>query len=433
MAAVAPQVIVEAPHHHLIAAGAAIDILDSESRGGSDDADTWLLTLAICVPIAVSVTTVLSYCVARDPFRAFAVGLTAGAALQTVVVACYRLGGFGVASHARVDTYNEICQRMDRALRATGDPDPDALVHQAQVRAAQAVRAQGEAFANARAKRGLHWLLGKGYVDLFGLVHGAEELVIVYEPVEQVVSDAFMDWSRLSGSQVPGRDDLLARLCHAMGVLDAGCAAYLPLTGMPGAPAGAHVPTSAATLPPALAARTALRDVRHRINVFRDGHRRTLLRARDDLLDTLFLTGLVTCLLLALLLVGRPHVSTLVGGATLYALGMLVGLFVHLSAAPDPSTQQEDYGLRALALFQIAELSGIAAVLGAYVGVALPVFMDVNKGSALPPPATVYDLASYPAALVFGLIFAVAPRLLVQRLAAGVNQTQLELKTSSAR
>jgi hypothetical protein len=43
----------------------------------------------------------------------------------------------------------------------------------------------------------------------------------------------------------------------------------------------------------------------------------------------------------------------------------------------------------------------------------------------------VYNIANYPVAIIFALIFAVTPRLLVQRLAADVVQTQRNLQTSS--
>jgi hypothetical protein len=63
--------------------------------------------------------------------------------------------------------------------------------------------------------------------------------------------------------------------------------------------------------------------------------------------------------------------------------------------------------------------------------------LDVNKASAqslgvIPSPAQVYDLTHYSVTIIFALIFAVTPKLLLQRLAAGIVQTQNELKTSSA-
>jgi hypothetical protein len=413
-------------------------ILDGERRGGSDDADTWLLTVAICIPVSASVGVVVAYSIAHDPFRAFAVGGIVGAVALGLLLALYRIGRFNRAQHASVDMYNELCRRMDHALRAVPTPDPDDAVRRAQDRAFHSVAASGEAFQLAREKRGMHWVLGRGYVDLQSIVHRAEENLILYEPLEGLLNDALLDQARLTGSQIPSRDDLLNRLRRALTVLDPASVQYLPSPPCPSAPsAPSDAQPGTQQMNPRMTARVMLQDVRYQVNTFREDRRHRLIQARDNLVSTLFLTGLVTILLVALLVIGRPTQATLLGGAILYAVGMLVGLFVHLSAALDAGKRQEDYGLATVALFQITALSGIAAVLGAYVGVTFPAVMDVNKVNAqslaaIPGPAQVYDLAHYSVAIIFGLIFAMAPRLLLQRLAAGITQTQNELKTSSA-
>lgn len=423
-----------------ITAGKLEHILDGQRLGGSDDADTWLLTLAICVPIAASVGVIIAYSIDNDAFRAFFIGAAVDVAMLILLVSIYKLGKFNTAQHASVDTYNKLCQRMDRVLRIDVPADPDDKVRQAQHHAAESVRAGGEAFLSARQKQGIHWVLGKGYIDLSGVVHRAEEALLLYEPLEELLDDALADRARLEGSQIPARDDLLNRSRHALGILSPTSVQYLPpLTlRVPDAGNGAADPGHGGQqLDPGVEARAILRDVRYQVNTFREERRRNLIQVRDDLISTLFLTGLATVLLLALLVIGRPSESTLLGGAVLYTIGMIVGLFVHLSAAPNPGKLQEDYGLSTVALFQIAALSGIAAVLGAYVGVTFPAVVDVNKVTqaglgAIPSPAQVYNLANYPVTIIFALIFAITPRLLIQRLAAGVAQTQSELKTSNA-
>jgi hypothetical protein len=418
-----------------IRAEGADGILDGEQLGGSDDADTWLLTLAICIPIAAAVSVVMTYSLTLDPYRAFAIGAAVAVVNTLLLLGIYHGGQFDRAQHASVDTYNELCQRMDRVLRIEATPHSDDAVRTAQQRAAQSVTARGEAFKAARKKLGIHWILSKGYLDLLGIVHRAEEDVLLYEPLEQLLDDALADRARLTGSQVSGRDDLLNRLRRGLGVLSPTSVNYLPQEP-PAAPDMAN-PPDAPPLQPDMEARVILRDVRYQIHTFRDDHRSSLIQVRDDVITTLFLTGLATVLLLMLLLIGNPTKTTLLGGSVLYVLGMIVGLFIHLSVAPNLGTRQEDYGLSTVALFQIAALSGIAAVLGAYVGVTFPAVMDVNKVTStglgpIPSPDLVYDLANHPVTIIFALIFAVTPRLLVQRLAAGVTQTKQELQSSSA-
>lgn len=315
-----------------------IGILDDGKRGGSDDADTWLLTLAICIPVSAAVGVVIAYSIGHDPFRAFAVGAIIAVLVLGLLLTLYRVGNFGSAQHASVDTYNELCRRMDHTLRVTPTHRSDDPARLAQERAFQGVAASGEAFRIAREKRGLHWLLSRGYIDLQGIVHRAEQDLMLYEPLEQLLDDALIDQARLTGSQIPQRDDLLRRSSRALAALCPESTAYLP-------PAPAAPSTSPAAkddpqpavdhLNPAIAARVILQDVRYQVNSFRNDRRRRLVQVRDNLISTLFLTGLVTVLLLALLVMGRPSEPTLLGGAILYAIGMIVGLFVHLSAAPD--------------------------------------------------------------------------------------------------
>ena len=131
-------------------------ILDDGKRGGSDDADTWLLTLAICIPVSAAVGVVIAYSVGHDPFRAFAVGAIIAVLVLGLLLVLYRVGNFGSAQHASVDTYNELCRRMDHApaghanarFRRCGAWAHAA--HAAQDRAFQGVAASGEAFRIAR-------------------------------------------------------------------------------------------------------------------------------------------------------------------------------------------------------------------------------------------------------------------------------------------
>ncbi len=400
------------------------------------------------IPLLASVGVVMAFSPDRNSFLALAIGAGVGVVTLLVIWWVYNHWQFNRAQHASVDTYNDLCQRMDYVLRVEAPPDPDDAVWQAQLRAAQGVAARGLEFKAARAKRGIHWVLGTGYLDLTEITHRAEEELLLYEPREQLLADALADQARLIGSQISGRDNLLICIRCALSAISATSVQYLPPPSAAdegglrhnGSAANGSGPSAAPSLNPMLEARAFLRHVRYQVNTFRDERRRRLMQVRRVLMTSLFVTSLATVLLLVLLIIGHPATQTLLGGAVLYVIGMVVGLWVHLSTGPDPSSRQEDYGLATVALFQIAALSGIAAVLGAYVGATFPAVVDSNSVTnvtgksavAIPSPDQVYDLAHYPVAVILALIFAMTPQRLVQRLSAGVIQTQRELQTSSA-
>jgi hypothetical protein len=74
---------------------------------------------------------------------------------------------------------------------------------------------------------GPSWVTATGYVSVWERVYRAEEALIEVVPQEAVLSGAVYDESRLQGSKIEPREELLAKLRQAVAVIDPGAGQYL--------------------------------------------------------------------------------------------------------------------------------------------------------------------------------------------------------------
>ena len=186
------------------------------------------------------------------------------------------------------------------------------------------------------ADTGLRWVSGSGYTSTWNLIHRAEEALIEIEPVEAVLRGTMHDMFSIKGSTMNNGDELLDKLILAVHDLDPLASTYF----------SEHQPdksrdrllnkliqtvTSEKEVLRQIAARFnillkhgdnatddddeievvtptdkklqararfALREIRRTLNGFRDGIWDGLVRARNRLLGTIALTGVVTHILL---------------------------------------------------------------------------------------------------------------------------------------
>jgi len=354
------------------------DFLGTDTRGGVDDADVWLLSVAATIPLYISIGAIAAYVVTTGNHRAAIIViiciLLVALIAMVVLLATFK---FNTASHVSVDTYNELCQRMHRAANVPSPPAPIDLELQAHNR----VEGYGTAFINARDKRGLQWLVTKGYLDLYRLVHRAEEALIMYEPVDLVLADGLLDVARLTDSTIPKSDDRIKQVLQALTVIAPATAPYLSqlpahVISPPDRSTGATDDEQRKQDEKCIAARVILRSARSYVNTFRDTRRLSLVQARNSLVSTLFVTSCATLLLLLFVLAGLPPAPALLTGAVLYAIGAIVGLFNRLYSNVGSVGVVEDYGIFIVRLFQTALVSGLAGVLGVYIAIALPAALN---------------------------------------------------------
>ena len=80
-------------------------------------------------------------------------------------------------------------------------------------------------------RKDTRWIAGTGYLQVWNLVHRAEEAIITLEPREEVIREAIYDEMCLTGSNITGRDSALVKLQLAVERLSATATQYLNHTG----------------------------------------------------------------------------------------------------------------------------------------------------------------------------------------------------------
>jgi hypothetical protein len=440
-------------------------LLGKDEPGGIDDVDVWLMSAFAMIPMAASVTLILVFHWSTSSTEAIAAAAGLALVFTLSLYGSYLVFHFNAAPHASVDTYNDVCNRMARVLsvklHASGDDQHD---HPSKVSARLGIMETVQAFTLFRKKKGLHWILGKGYLDLLRLVHRSEEALIMCESVDLVMADAAKDRRRLSGANTPQRDDLLTQLHDALHLLEPEMMQVLEeLRGKHGngsteapvvsCPAQAPQPQLPSSDREALA-RQMLKDVRFAVNEFRDASRARLVEARNNLIARLFLTALTTSLLVVFIvaevdpnfsgvtqgpLAAPDKVSNVVmDGAVLYAVGATVGLLSRLYADLSREKVGGDYGYSHVRLFQTFLVSGLAGVAGVYIGVVLPILGNQLPSPSTPPHADIpslveiFNLQTFPAAVLYAAVFGLAPGLVFDRLWGAVDRYRENLQSSEA-
>jgi hypothetical protein len=352
------------------------------------------------------------------------------------------------ADQANVSAYTQVCQRLrDIDARLTAAANRDQL-SAAELTAAQRATAIRELVRAELGKPGARWILGTGYINLWTLVHRAEEALLLVQPPDEVGAAGLYDEMRLQGSDIQNSDQLLVKLRMAVVRLAPATAIYL--SQQPPALASGAV-TAPALTPEQVTdgARLALRDVRQAINEFRDSSWDALVRARNHLLGTMTATGIVTYLIFAVAIGGRAAdgpssllTDTFAAAASFYLIGATVGLFNRLYAESSTDNSVEDYGLTAARIALTPVLSGLAALGGVIVVAMLPSALSGNiltpttataaAANAVPTLDQIYSLAGNPLGIILSAIFGLTPSLLIGALQNAGDKYRSAVQSTAA-
>lgn len=229
---------------------------------------------------------------------------------------------------ANASVYRELREQYDFTMSriesnpVDGDPpNPTAAAARAEAVAQMALcQRELDPDSTTPSTPGIDWVLATGYVTLWRRIHRAQEALYLIEPKPEVVGRALFDRARLDNSAIAARDELLAQLNRAIVTLEP-AAAHLanlpddPGTGTPASPPGPPPPPP----DPAAAegqARMVLRNTARIINQFRDDRREGLIRARNNLYRTVFITAATAYLLYGLALIREVDELAIVAPST---------------------------------------------------------------------------------------------------------------------
>lgn len=380
---------------------------------------------------------------------AYLVG-TAAALLCWVVLALVFRTRLSSVETANSAVYRELRVEFDstasrlRSNPITGKPstsDTAAAAH-AEATAQLALCKELDPEAAESESYGMDWVLATGYLTLWRRIHRADEALLLIEPIPDVVGRALEDQARLENSAIPGRDQLLGQLGRVIVALEPVAAhlANLPeevlpkLARDPGTESRAEREPASDRDAVERQSRMVLRNTARIIHEFRDDRREGLIRARNNLYRTVFVTAITAYLLYGLALLRQVDELAIVAMVSFYLVGSILGLFRQLGQASSIDTVKEgDYGLSTARLFYTPLLSGLAAVGGVVLVAEAGAVIPTADGQVmLPGLGQIFDLAGNQFGLIAAAVFGLTPNLLNQRLERQAEQYKDDLKSTEA-
>lgn len=155
-----------------------------------------------------------------------------------------------------------------------------------------------------------------------------------------------------------------------------------------------------------MTSRATLRVVMHAINDFRDSRRAEMIRARNRLLLTIFVTSLLAYgIEIVVLLAGAPP-SSLIAAILFFLVGATVGLLDRLRREARSSSAMDDYGLFEARLLHTPLLSGLAAVGGVLLINVIPALTTAMSADPKAAVGTISLGSIYSVSNVGGILMA---------------------------
>ena len=278
--------------------------------------------------------------------------------------------------------------------------------------------------------QGLCWLLATGYINMWKLLHHAEEALIEIEPIEAVVNKAVHDELCLQDSNIGNSEVLLDKLRIAVKKLSPSATVYL--TKQPREQEASSDPQSKGNQSrsdPEMEARTTLREVRRTLNEYRDTLWEGLIRTRNRLMMIVVITGFLAYILLSLSIANDVHSSYVVAATVFFLVGAIVGLFNRLHLETQINNAVNDYGLSMARVMATPMLSGLAAV-GSVLVITLLTGAIQNDLKLPDDIASIYSIN--PWHIVLAAMFGLAPSLLIRMLQQKAESYKSDIKSSKA-
>jgi hypothetical protein len=399
-----------------------------------------VLIYLVSVNILELVPTSEAY-VAFSGDAAVVAGLVLAVILWLIVAAAYR--GYTSAQSANRRNFNLLSEKLDRldtrawlALHEGYEPEEwwedrpgSGVLRAMRYQALEQVKHECEEIRKGLKGKGMPWVTGLGYIELWHRVHRAEEALIKVEPYPDALEGAMRDESRLMNANMANRDTLLKRLNCAIAVLDESKTCH-QLNYLSGTDGECSLPPPNERKRPANVAKALaiLSDVRYEINHFRDSVWEGIVNARNRLADTSVLLGFAAYALLGLAIFSDAPHDTITWVITYFLIGAITGLFARAQAEWNADTAVDDFGLATARLLQIPWLSGLAAVGGVLITSVIDgSFAGSKQGTEL---IAIFD--SRPILFIIAAVFGLTPDLIIRRLQQQVDKYKDDLQSTQS-
>ncbi len=433
-----------------------------KAYGGSVAAGIWV------VPIFTSAVTLGLYLSPPLPIFAqpapnwypvvFGMLLSYSVCAIVALFLCY----FATAEGANIGSYGVLTSRLcqlEARLSVINAPDAEGKPKKFAEYQRVALKEAYDNFADLknylyRYPAGLHWVLGIAYIIAWGKLHRAEEALIEVEPVEMVIRGAMHDKLSIQDSKLSNRDELLKKLRRAIKELNPAIErefkTYQPeeddeeihklkhhikeiaiavkvQIDLDGDLVNKSESNQVISPEAEARARLTVREVRRTLNEFRDRLWEGLVRARNHLRSTTFVTGFVTHLLLGVVIMSSVVTSIgrdqILAATVFYIVGAMMGLFSRIYRESLTSTAVDDYGLSLARLIATPLLSGLAGVGGVLL------FSTFVFESITFPTSNIFRL-DRPDYIIAAAFFGLAPYLIIRSLQQRSEKYISALKSS---
>jgi len=272
------------------------------------------------------------------------------------------------------------------------------------------------AYINTRlCSQGWHWL-STGYVSLWDRVNEADEAIIDVLPCETVIESAKYEELRLKNSQVSESEALYTPLKEAMDTLSPANATDT-VSSDPNRSGPSTAINGQVSQQREHEARANIRIVKAALHKFTNERWDGLVRARNQLMVTAFLTALFTYILVLIAILAHVPAMNTLDAMVFYFLGAIVGLFGRLFDERNADTVIDDYGLSMARIIVTPLISGLAALVGV---------LFVTTSSTID---TIYKISLQN--LVFASILGFAPNLLINILRSKSEAIKGQIKSAS--
>src|SRR6266852_5334205 len=264
--------------------------------------------------------------------------------------------------------------------------------------------------------QGWHWL-STGYVSLWDRVNEADEAIIDVLPCETVIESAKYEELRLKNSQVSESKALYTPLKEAIDTLSPANATDT-VSSDPNRSGPSTAINGQVSQQREHEARANIRIVKAALHKFTNERWDGLVRARNQLMVTAFLTTFFTYILVIIaILANVPRMTNTIDAMVFYFLGAIVGLFGRLFDERNADTVIDDYGLSMARIIVTPLISGLAALVGV---------LFVTTSSTID---TIYKISLQN--LVFASVLGFAPNILISILRSKSEAIKGQIKSTS--
>ena len=399
---------------------------------------TALIASSPAVPIVASMITVAMYVAPFSIDMHHWIAVPLGAIITVILwlliaIPCRR---FALAKHANrcsygnlVNQLNDLNVRIDIEKNNQYGNTAKSPNNNGKIALHQA-RTWCNDIANELNCKGLCWLFATGYINMWKILHHAEEALIEIEPIETVIHGAVHDELCIQDSNMGNRVDLLDKLRIAVTKLSPSARAYLtkqpPAQETHGVQDGKDNKSNS---DPEMESRIVLREVRRTLNEYRDNLWEGLVRSRNRLMMIITITSLLAYILLCLPIVGDINPSFVLAATIFFLVGAIVGLFNRLYLETKVDSAVNDFGLSMARVIATPVLSGLAAV-GSVLVITL-LTGAIQTSLKFPEDFTsIYTIN--PWHILLAAVFGLAPGLLIGMLQQKAESYKTDIKSSKA-